>query len=287
MSQLPNSLFIITGAASGIGRATAVQAAAAGALVLATDVNAAGLAETQTLAQAAGGQADTASLDVANPDQIVAFAAHVAQTYPGRPIILLNNAGVALGSGTFEHNSLEDFAWLLNINLWGAIRMTKAFLPLMRAQGTGHLVNVSSVFGLFGMTENVAYSTAKFGVRGFTEAVRNELRGSGIQVSTVFPGGVKTNISAAARVGGNRSADDREQASRRFERSARTTSEEAARVLLRGIQKNQARILIGRDAHILDWITRLLPNRAANLLLPLMNRDYGTPQPGVNTPAKG
>lgn len=285
MSNLRGSLFIITGAASGIGRATAVQAGVAGALVLATDVNAAGLAETQALGQAAGRQVETAPLDVADADQIVAFAAQVATAHPGQRIILFNNAGVALGAGPFEENRLADFEWLLTINLWGVIRMSKAFLPLMRAGGGGHVVNVSSVFGLFGMPESAAYSTAKFGVRGFTDTLRNELRGSGIEVSTVFPGGVKTNISASARVvGDGRTPEQHARANQRFERSARTTPEGAARIILRGISRNRARILVGPDAHLLDWLTRLLPTRAARLLLPVLQRTFKPFKAAVSTP---
>jgi NAD(P)-dependent dehydrogenase (short-subunit alcohol dehydrogenase family) len=277
MSQLPQSLFIITGAASGIGRATAVQAAAAGALVLATDVNASGLAQTQALIQAAGGQVHTMLLDVAYPRQITDFARQVALEHAGRRLILLNNAGVALGSGTFDDNSLADFEWVLSINLWGVIRMTKAFLPLMRAQNAGHIVNVSSVFGLFGMPESAAYSTAKFGVRGFSDALRNELRGSGIQVSTVFPGGVKTNITVSARIAGPRTPEQHAAGNRRFEKSARTTPEEAAGLILAGIKANRARILVGPDAHLLDWLTRLLPTRAASILLPVLRRVFESP----------
>lgn len=280
MSQLANSLFIITGAASGIGRATAGQAAAAGAHVLATDVNAAGLAETQALVQAAGQSIETAVFDVADPAQITAFAAHVAQAHPGQRIILFNNAGVALGSGTFDHNSLADFEWLLNINLYGVIRMSKAFLPLMRAQNAGHIVNVSSVFGLFGMPESAAYSTAKFGVRGFSDALCNELRGSGIRVSTVFPGGVKTNISVSARIAGPHTPEQHARANQRFEKSARTTPDGAARIILRGIERNQARVLVGPDAHLLDFITRLLPARAASLILPVLQRTF-KPRPKI------
>ena len=280
MSQLPHSLFIITGAASGIGRAVAVQAAAAGAQVLATDINATGLAQTQALIQDAGGQVQTALLDVADAGQITAFAQQVTQAHAGQRLILFNNAGVALGSGTFDDNSLEDFEWVLGINLYGVIRLTKAFLPLMRAQNAGHIVNVSSVFGLFGMPESAAYSTAKFGVRGFGDALRNELRGSGIQVSTVFPGGVKTNISVSARLGGPRTPEQHEQANRRFERGALTTPEQAARTILRGIQANRARILVGPDAHLLDWLVRLLPTGAAGLLLPVLQGTF-TPQPTI------
>ena len=273
MTALKNAIFIVTGAASGIGQATAIRAAAAGARVLASDVNAEGLARTAATIRQAGGQVETTTLDVANPEQITAYAQHVAEAYPSQPLILLNNAGVALGAGTFEQNTLEEFAWLLEINLWGVIRMTKAFLPLLRAGG-GHIVNVSSVFGLFGAPQNAAYSTAKFGVRGFTDVLRNELAGSTIRVSTVFPGGVKTNIAAGARLGASVTAEQHAKANRRFDKSARTTPEQAAAIILNGIEKNKTRIIVGPDARILDWLTRLLPVRYARLVLPSVRKAF-------------
>jgi NAD(P)-dependent dehydrogenase (short-subunit alcohol dehydrogenase family) len=273
MTDIRNAVFIVTGAASGIGQATAIQAAAAGARVLASDVQAEGLARTAATIEQAGGQVETTLLDVSQPDQIVAYAAHVAATYPGQRLILLNNAGVALGAGTFEQNTLDEFAWLLEINLWGVVRMSKAFLPLLRAGG-GHIVNVSSVFGLFGAPLNAAYSTAKFAVRGFTDVLRNELAGSNIQVSTVFPGGVKTNIAAGARLGAHVTPEQHAKTNRRFDKSARTTPEQAAAIILRGIQKNKARIIVGPDARVLDWLTRLLPVRYARLVLPGVRKAF-------------
>ena len=274
MTALKNAVFIVTGAASGIGQATAIQAAAAGARVLASDLNAAGMAQTAATIAAAGGQVETAVLDVSDEAQVAAYARRVGEQYAGQPLILLNNAGVALGTGTFETTSLDDFAWLLGINLWGVIRMSKAFLPLLRAGG-GHLVNVSSVFGLMGAPQNAAYSTAKFGVRGFTDVLRNELAGSNIQVSTVFPGGVSTNITNSARLGAHVTPEQHEKAKRRFSRSAYTTPEKAAAIILRGIERNKARILIGPDARVLDWLTRLLPVRYAGLVLPRIRRAFG------------
>ena len=274
MTALKNTVFIITGAASGIGRATAVQAAAAGARVLASDNNAEGLAATAAAISAAGGQVETAALDVSDAAQVRAYARQVGEQYAGQPLILLNNAGVALGTGSFEHTSLDDFAWLLRINLWGVIGMSKAFLPLLRAGG-GHLVNVSSVFGLLGAPQNVAYSTAKFGVRGFTDGLRNELAGSNVQVSTVFPGGVSTNIANSARRGAHVTAEQFERSKRRFAKSALTTPEKAASIILRGIERNKTRILIGPDARLLDWLVRLLPVRYAGLLLPRLRRAFG------------
>lgn len=284
MSILKDALFIVTGAASGIGQATAIQAAAEGARVLASDVNAAGLARTAEAIRQAGGLVETATLDVSDADQIVAYAGQVAAAYPGQRLILLNNAGVALGAGMFEENTLEEFEWLLRINLWGVIRMTKAFLPLMHAGAGGHIVNVSSVFGLFGAPESAAYSTAKFGVRGFTDTLRNELTDGRIQVSTVFPGGVKTNISAGARLGSARTKEQQEIFNRRFAKSSRTTPEQAARTILRGIARNKARILIGADARLIDFLTRLLPTGYGRLLLPLIRRTFAPKEALALTP---
>ncbi|WP_151088562.1 SDR family NAD(P)-dependent oxidoreductase [Hymenobacter baengnokdamensis] len=275
MTSIKDSLFIVTGAASGIGQAVAIRAAAQGAHVRASDVNAEGLARTAATVRQAGGRLETSALDVSQADQIAAYARHVAETYPGQRIILLNNAGVALGAGTFEQNTLEEFAWLLEINLWGVVRMSKAFLPLLRAGG-GHLVNVSSVFGLFGAPQNAAYSTAKFGVRGFTDVLRNELAGSAIRVSTVFPGGVKTNIAASARLGVSVTPEQHAKANRRFDKSARTTPEQAAVLILKGIEQNKARIIVGPDARVMDWLTRLLPVRYARLVLPGVRKAFSS-----------
>ncbi|WP_046243779.1 SDR family NAD(P)-dependent oxidoreductase [Hymenobacter terrenus] len=274
MTHIKDSVFIVTGAASGIGQATAIQAAAEGAHVLASDVNAAGLARTEAVIKQAGGTVETALLDVGDEAQVLAYARQVAANYPGRRLVLLNNAGVALGAGSFEENTLQEFAWLLNINLWGVVRMTQAFLPLMRAASGGHIANVSSVFGMFGAPESTAYSTAKFGVRGFTECLRHELEGSGIQVSTVFPGGVKTNITVGARLGAGRTAEQQQIVNQKFAEGSPTTPEQAAAVILRGIRRNQVRILIGADARIIDWLTRLLPVAHSRILVPLIQRTF-------------
>ncbi len=272
MTQIKDSLFIITGAASGIGRATALQAAGEGADVLACDVNAPGLAKTIARVHKVGGQATSFTLDVSDKNAITDFADHVSRTYPKRRIILFNNAGVALGSGTVAQTDLNDFEWLLSINLWGVIRMTKAFLPQMLSQQEGHIINVSSVYGMMGPPEQSAYSTAKFGVRGFTEVLRNELKGSGLRVSTVFPGGVKTGIAANARVTTNHTEEEKKAVLKKFSDSALTTPEQAARTVLSGIRHNRIRILVGPDARAFDFLTRLMPVRYANIVMPLLER---------------
>lgn len=275
MTLIQGSLFIITGAASGIGRAVAIQAAAEGAEVLACDIHTAGLTDTTDRIRQAGGQATPFQLDVADKKGILAFAEEVRRAFPNRRMILLNNAGVALASGTITETALDDFEWLLSINLWGVVRMTKAFLPQMLTLGEGHIVNVSSIYGLMGPPQQGAYATAKFGVRGFTDVLRNELKGSGLQVSTVFPGGVKTNIAASARITVAHTTEEKEAVLKKFTDAALTTPEKAAQRILSGIRRNQTRILIGPDARVFDWLTRLMPVRYASIVMPLLERVTG------------
>ncbi len=258
-SSLNNSVALITGAASGIGRSLAIQAAGRGAHVIAVDVNEAGLAETNQLA---GGQLECHRLDVSNADAILAFADTIIPTLNGRPLLLVNNAGVALASGPFSETSLTDFDWLLSINLFGVIRMTKAFLPYLIKTNSGHIVNVSSVFGLAGVQNQSAYCTAKFGVRGFTETLRMELMGTGIGVTTVHPGGIDTNIARAARIGtgGFVSESMHKQGAVSFKEAAKTTPDEAARQIWSGVEKRKVRVVIGADGRLIDRVTRLFPS---------------------------
>ena len=274
MTQIKDSMFMVTGAASGIGRAVAIGAARAGAYVLATDVELTGLTVTAATIQEAGGRVEAMPLDVGDAGQIDLFADRAGRMFPHHRLILLNNAGVGLGSGTFVQNELADFAWLLNINLWGVIRMSKAFLPLMLNRPGSHIANVSSVFGFCGPPETAAYSTAKFAVRGFTDVLRNELAGTGVGVSTVFPGGVRTNIAATSRLGGGRTEAQRAIVAEKFAQRSMTSPEQAAEVILTGIRKNKARILIGFDAQMIDWITRLLPTGYSPVLLPGIEKTF-------------
>lgn len=244
---------LITGAGSGIGRQLAVQAAAEGAFVIATDVNEAGLAETKALT---AGTITTARLDVSDADAIRRFAADTIPTLAGRKLILVNNAGVGLGSGPFSTTDLDDFEWLLSINLWGIIRMTKAFLPYMTEQNQGQIVNISSVFGLAGVMHQSAYCTAKFGVRGFSDVLRMELLDTPIRVTCVHPGGIKTNIAVSGRIGKGGFVTEamHKQGVASFEKAARTTPEQAARVIWNGVRRNKARVLIGADARLFEWL---------------------------------
>lgn len=275
MNPFLNVTVIITGAGSGIGRQLTIQAAAEGARVIATDINEGGLAETKNLSS---GNVTTAQLDVANADAILAFAAQTMPTLDNQRLILVNNAGVALGSGPFSTTDLTDFEWLLSINLWGVVRMTKAFLPYMLEQNQGHIVNLSSVFGLAGVMHQSAYCTAKFGVRGFSDVLRMELLDTKIGVTCVHPGGIKTNIAASARLGKGAVVTDamHEQSVVSFEKAAKTTPEEAARQIWNGVRLNKARVLIGADARLIERLTRLFPTAYVKMMRGQILKTFST-----------
>ena len=248
---------VITGAGSGIGRAIAMSLAARGSHLALADVNGSGLAETVALLPANGLRITQHRLDVADRDMVAAFPAAVIAAHGGADM-LVNNAGVALG-GTFEMVSEEDFDWLFNINFHGVVRMTRAFLPLLRASSDARLVNISSIFGIVAPAEQVAYAASKFAVRGFTEALRHELSGSTIGVTVVHPGGVRTNISDSARA--PRGVDAAEVLRRRAatQKLLRMPPAKAGEIIVRGIERRQTRILVGSDAVGLSWLARLAP----------------------------
>ncbi|HEX6624206.1 MAG TPA: SDR family NAD(P)-dependent oxidoreductase, partial [Pyrinomonadaceae bacterium] len=196
--RLEGRTAVITGAAGGIGRAIAVSLARRGCHLALADIDEAGMADTADLVRGDGVRVSRHRLDVADRAAVADLPAQVAAEHAGADL-LVNNAGVAVG-GTFEQVSEEDFEWLFEINFWGVVRMTRAFLPLLRASGDARVVNLSSVFGLVAPPEQVAYAASKFAVRGFSEALRHELEGSGVGVTVVHPGGVATSIAEKARV---------------------------------------------------------------------------------------
>jgi NAD(P)-dependent dehydrogenase (short-subunit alcohol dehydrogenase family) len=265
MKHFEGRVAAITGAASGIGRALAEQLAHRGAHLALSDIDDSGLAETASRCEGSGVKVTTARVNVADREQVYAWADAVVQDH-GKANLIVNNAGVALGCSV-EAMTYDDFEWLMGINFWGVVYGTKAFLPHLKAAGEGHIVNVSSVFGLISVPGQSAYNAAKFAVRGFTDALRMELKMDpcGVSATTVHPGGVKTNIARNGRLypssmaGGVGEDVDPEEVRRDFERIARTTPEQAARQILTAVAHDRRRVLVGIDARVIDLIARMPP----------------------------
>jgi NAD(P)-dependent dehydrogenase (short-subunit alcohol dehydrogenase family) len=260
---------MITGAASGIGRGLARRLSRAGCPVAIADKDADGLKATEA---GLPGPCLSRVLDVADAADQERFAGEVRAWLPSPLSAVFNNAGVAVSS-TVLQTVPEDDEWLHSINFWGVVHGTRAFLPILVEQDDGVIVNTSSVFGLVGMPGQSAYCAAKFGVRGFTDALRQELRGTGVSAVNVHPGGIKTNIVRNGRVrqdptGRGRS---REQLAAEFEAIARTTPDKAAEVIQRGVEQGKARILIGTDAYVFDAVSRLAPTHYYDVLTVLQN----------------
>ncbi|MES0873741.1 SDR family NAD(P)-dependent oxidoreductase [Sinimarinibacterium thermocellulolyticum] len=263
MKTFQNKVAAITGAASGIGRALAIELARRGCHLSLSDVNTQALEQTAEAARAHGVKVTTAALDVADRDAIYAWA-EATRADHGPANLVFNNAGVALGA-SIEGASDEDLHWIMDINFWGVVHGTRAFLPQLRASGEGHVINISSVFGLVAVPSQGAYNATKFAVRGFTECLRQELELAGAPVSAtcVHPGGIKTNIARAARYDSDSmralTGRDPDEAKARFEKLFRTSAESAAKTILRGVERNARRVLIGADARVIDLAVRLMP----------------------------
>lgn len=260
MSLSKNSVAIITGAASGIGRALAVRFAEekiAGVAIC--DVNEQGLNETFEMVEKLDVTVSKHLVDTAKLEQIERLKTEVLEKH-ACVTHLINNAGVGL-MGTFEQISLEDFEWLMSINFWGVVYGCKVFLPVLKQQEAAHIVNISSVFGLVAPPEQTAYCASKFAVRGFTESLRHELESTTVRVSTVHPGGIKTNIARNSRIGEKTPEDYKEQGVKFFDKVALTSPEQAAETILNGIKSENPRILIGKDAHAINYVSRLFPKK--------------------------
>lgn len=274
MRRLRGKVAAVTGAASGIGRALALELADHGCVLELADVDEAGLAAVAQHIEGGGGQVAASRVDVARRADVEHWAASVGQRR-GRLHLLCNNAGVGL-FGTIREASIDEMEWLLAINLYGVLYCTKAFLPLLERAGEGHVVNVSSVFGLVGMPGQGAYNASKFAVRGFSECLRMELELDRlpISVTAVHPGGIRTSIARSARVAAGRGAEraSHEAASAAFDDLARTTPEAAARRIVSGVRRNAKRVLIGNDARLLDLVQRCFPTGYQRLVLFLARR---------------
>jgi len=269
MKVLENRVAVITGAASGIGKALAEQLAAAGCRLAISDVNTRDLDAVAKSLRANGHEVISEKLDVADRQAFYDYAERVHAHY-GQVNLVINNAGVALGA-TVEDMSYEDFEWLMGINFWGVVYGTKAFLPFLKQADEGHIVNISSVFGLVGIPTQSAYNAAKFAVRGFTESLRMELEieGSQVSCSCVHPGGIKTNIARNARMNdvSHITGADAEKSIADFEKMFRTTPADAASTIINGVRNNKRRILIGGDAYVIDTMQRTLPTLYQRLIV--------------------
>jgi NAD(P)-dependent dehydrogenase (short-subunit alcohol dehydrogenase family) len=279
MKSFAGKVAAITGAASGMGRSLSIALARRGCEVAISDVDEVGLAETARLAKAASSVRVTAKrVDVSDESAVRSWAQLVASEH-GRCNLVFNNAGIAYVA-TIEGGDPAEFERIIDIDFWGVVHGTRAFLPFLRASGDGHVINTSSVFGLIAFPGNGSYNAAKFAVRGFTEALRIELEMSGAPVSAtcVHPGGIKTNIARASKVHPSMAdlgIDDLEEARNRFERGFRVSADDAAETILRGVQKNARRVLIGVDAHVIDLMQRIVPGRYHGLLVHVSRRVLG------------
>ncbi|MFE6507767.1 SDR family NAD(P)-dependent oxidoreductase [Nocardioides sp. NPDC057767] len=265
MKSFDDKVVVLTGAGSGIGRALAVNLAGRGARLALSDVNEAGLAETVELAKQAGArEIKEDKLDVADREAFTAYAEGIIAHF-GTVNVVVNNAGVAL-SGRVNDLDWEDIDWIIGIDWWGVVHGTKLFLPALIESGDAHIVNISSLFGLVSMPDQAFYNAAKYAVRGFTEALREEMLidGHKVGVTSVHPGGIKTAVARSARV----SAKDDQAATAKFfdEKLAKMEPERAAEIIVKGIEKKQARVLVGLDAHVIHNFGKFTGSRYQDLI---------------------
>ncbi len=274
MKTLDGKVVVITGAGSGIGRALALNAAGRGALLAVSDWNEAGLDETVELLKNAGAREIRADrLDVSDRAAFAAYAQTVKEHF-GRVNVIVNNAGVS-HSGPVTDMEYADFDWIVGINFWGVVHGTKEFLPHLIESGDGHIVNLSSLFGLVSMPGQSTYNATKYAVRGFTESVREDMivGRHPVQVTCVHPGGIKTGI---ARNGRTTAGEDHEQLAKTFDtKLARMTPERAAEIIVDAVLSNKPRVLVGADAHAIHWIAKLLGARYQGLFARASRRVLG------------
>lgn len=278
MKDFNNKVAAITGAASGIGRELALALVTRGCHLALSDVNMASLTVTADMARKKNSRVSITitHVDMSNRDAVYAWADETVAAY-GRVNMIFNNAGVAL-STLLEQTKPEDFEWIMNVNFWGVVWGTQAFMPHLRASGDGHVINISSIFGLLSVPFNGCYNASKFAVRGFSEALRMELElvGAPVSATCVHPGGIRTNIARDARIDKTSqilTGKDPVVALKKFDEMLNMTSARSAALqILRAVEKNQRRVLVGRDAKILDKLVRMLGSWYQPLVLRAVKR---------------
>src|ERR1700733_13332728 len=270
MEGFAGKVAAVTGAGSGIGQALALELARSGASVAISDVDTEGLAQTEEQLKAIGAPVRSDRLDVTEREAFHIYADQINEHF-GKVNQIYNNAGIAY-TGDVEITQYKDIERVMDVDFWGVVNGTKAFLPHLIASGDGHIINVSSLFGLMSMPGQAAYNSAKFAVRGFTEALRQEmaLNGHPVKVISVHPGGIKTAIvrNATAAEGVNAEA----QANFFDKRLASTSPQRAAEIILEAVRKNKARVLLGQDAVVLDLIVRITGSGYQRLFSPVVGR---------------
>lgn len=262
MKTLKNRVVALTGASSGIGEALALELAGRGAHLSLSDIDEVGLARIKEQCEGLGANVFVQPVDVGDKASLVAWAEATSNHF-GVVHVLINNAGIAV-HGTIEELPDEIFERVMQVNFWGVVHGTRAFLPYIKRANDAHVVNLSSLFGLVGIPGQSAYNASKFAVRGFSEALIQELAilAPHVHCTCVHPGGVKTNIARAAGfVGQQLGSTDLERLARRFDKMARTTPQSAAKQIVAAILANERRLLVGQDAVLLDLVQRLLPTR--------------------------
>jgi NAD(P)-dependent dehydrogenase (short-subunit alcohol dehydrogenase family) len=260
VKRLSDRVAVVTGAGSGIGRATSVRLAAAGCDLAVVDIDANGAEETADIVRQSGRRASVHVADVSNKARMAALPLEVMDAH-GRVHVLVNNAGVTIAH-SFEEHTLEDLEWIVGVNFWGVLYGCKFFLPHLTVEDEAHIVNVSSMAGFIGLPMQSSYSATKFAVRGFTESLSAELFGTSVGVTAVFPGPVRTKVLRSSRHAGDGAVD---KLADLLERHARPPTLVADRIV-RAIRRNEPRVAVGLGARFTDWTSRLSPRAAGGLL---------------------
>jgi NAD(P)-dependent dehydrogenase (short-subunit alcohol dehydrogenase family) len=277
MTDIRGKVAVITGAGSGIGQALAYDLARRGAKLAISDVDSTGLAETTKQVRVIGATVHAEQLDVTDRAAVLSYADEVASEF-GTVNIVINNAGIAF-IGDVEQMSFEQIERVMDVDFWGVVNGTKAFLPHLIASGDGHIVNISSLFGILSVPGQSAYNAAKFAVRGFTEALRQEMlvNGHPVQVTCVHPGGIKTSI--ARNAGAVESVNRKELVDFFDNKLAKTSAESAARAIRRAVIGNRPRVLVGWDAKLLDLLVRVSGPRYQRVVSAVSRRAQPAPVP--------